>query len=278
MVNWISRLDSIIRDKKTFLCVGLDPRIKIIEDLGFEDLFEWGRAVIDATKDLVCAYKFQLAFYELLGIEGLQQMQKTINYAKESGVILIGDAKRGDIGSTAEAYAGALFDTWGFDVVTVNPYMGFESIKPFLDRDGKGAFVVCRSSNASSFEIQELLVKGSNSEIELYQHVYHLVNKYDENKNAGLVLGATNVESIKRIRSLDDEIPLLVPGVGAQGAVIGNVLPASLSKKHNGRCVIPISRAITYPSVSNDGLVYYLDSVSENARTFVHEMENHISP
>ena len=277
MLSWISKLDSIINDKKTILCVGLDPQYELIKKIGFKDLYEWGCAVIDSTKDFVCAYKFQLAFYELSGIKGLQEMQKTIDYAKSLGLILIGDGKRGDIGSTAEAYSDAMFNTWGFDVVTVNPYMGFDSMKPFLEIDGKGAFVVCRSSNNSASQIQDILVKSEGSEIKLYEYIYNIVRKNDHENNAGLVLGATNIDPIKVIRSLDDEIPLLIPGIGTQGGVIEEVVPVSLSKTHNGRCVFPISRAIIFPRSSYNNLEDYLSLIYKEAELFSNRMKVYLT-
>ena len=277
MLNWISKLDNIVKERKTVLCVGLDPQYNLIKELGFENLYQWGTSVIDATKDFVCAYKFQLAFYESLGSQGIKDMERTIEYAKSLGVLLIGDAKRGDIGSTAEAYAKALFDTWGFDVVTVNPYLGFDSLKPFLDRDDKGAFVVCRSSNSSAFQIQDILVKYKNSDIKLYQHVYHLIENHDQKNNAGLVLGATNLEPLRTIRILNDEIPLLVPGIGAQGGVIEDVVPICLSKKHNGRCVFPISRGIIFPDYSKNNLEDYLSAVNKKANLFFDRIGSNIS-
>ena len=277
MLNWVSKLDSIIKERKTVLCVGLDPQDSLVKKLGFDSLYQWGAAIIDATKDFVCAYKFQLAFYESLGSKGIRDMEKTIEYAKSSGVLLIGDAKRGDIGNTAEAYAKALFDTWKFDVVTVNPYLGFDSIKPFIDREDKGAFVVCRSSNNSASQIQDVLVKSKNSNIELYQHVYHLIENYDQKNNAGLVMGSTNLEPLRRIRLLNDDIPLLIPGIGAQGGVIEDVVPISLSKKHNGRCIFPISRGIIFPNSSKTNFEDYLSSVNKKADLFCNKMRSYIS-
>ena len=152
IMKFIDKLLEMSRKNKSLLCVGLDPDLNLMPRV---DILEFNRAIIDATHDLVCAYKPNLAFYEALGIEGLTILRKTIEYIP-SDVPIIGDAKRGDIGNTAKAYAKALFSTFGFDAATVNPYLGFDSIEPFINYQDKGVFLLCRTSNPGAQDFQEL--------------------------------------------------------------------------------------------------------------------------
>ncbi|MEI6185845.1 MAG: orotidine-5'-phosphate decarboxylase [Dehalococcoidia bacterium] len=209
-MEFVSRLLNASRRNRSLLCVGLDPDPS---KLPVKDIFEFNKAIIDATADLVCCYKPNLAFYEALGIRGLQALKKTVNYIPRD-IPVIGDAKRGDIGNTAAAYAKALFGYYKFDAVTVNPYMGYDSVKPFLDYRDKGIFVVCRTSNSSASDFQDLV---DNFGMKFYQTVALRAGDWNKGGNVGLVVGATYPEELKEIRKLCPGMPLLIPGIGAQG-------------------------------------------------------------
>ncbi len=209
-MEFVSRLLNASRRNRSLLCVGLDPdpaRMPV------KDIFEFNRAVIDATSDLVCCYKPNLAFYEALGIRGLQALRKTVDYIPRH-IPVIGDAKRGDIGNTAAAYARALFDYYKFDAATVNPYLGYDSIAPFLDYRSKGVFILCRTSNSSASDFQDLV---DNFGMKFYQSVALRAGDWNRGGNVGLVVGATYPDELKEIRKLCPDMPLLIPGIGAQG-------------------------------------------------------------
>jgi len=208
-VDFVSRLLNASRRNRSLLCVGLDPDPA---RLPVKDIFEFNKAIIDATADLVCCYKPNLAFYEALGIRGLQALKKTVAYMPRD-IPVIGDAKRGDIGNTAAAYAKALFEYYKFDAVTVNPYLGYDSVKPFLDYRNKGIFVLCRTSNSSACDFQDLV---DNFGMKFYQTVALRAGDWNKGGNIGLVVGATYPEELKEIRKLCPGMPLLIPGIGAQ--------------------------------------------------------------
>lgn len=209
-MDFVSRLLDASRRNRSLLCVGLDPDPS---KLPVKDVFEFNRAIIDATSDLVCCYKPNLAFYEAMGIRGLQALKKTVAYIPRD-IPVIGDAKRGDIGNTAAAYARALFDYYKFDAVTVNPYLGYDSVKPFLDYRNKGIFVLCRTSNSSASDFQDLV---DNFGMKFYQSVALRAGDWNKGGNVGLVVGATYPDELKEIRKLCPDMPLLIPGIGAQG-------------------------------------------------------------
>jgi len=209
-MEFVSRLLNASRRNRSLLCVGLDPDPS---KLPVKDVFEFNRAIIDATSDLVCCYKPNLAFYEAMGIRGLQALKKTVAYIPRD-IPVIGDAKRGDIGNTAAAYARSLFDYYKFHAVTVNPYMGYDSVKPFLDYRNKGIFVLCRTSNSSASDFQDLV---DNFGMKFYQSVALRAGDWNKGGNIGLVVGATYPEELKEIRKLCPDMPLLIPGIGAQG-------------------------------------------------------------
>jgi len=209
-VEFVSRLLNASRRNCSLLCVGLDPDPA---RLPVKDVFEFNKAIIDETSDLVCCYKPNLAFYEAMGIRGLQALRKTVDYIPRD-IPVIGDAKRGDIGNTAAAYARALFDYYKFDAATVNPYLGYDSIKPFLDYRNKGVFILCRTSNSSASDFQDLV---DNFGMKFYQSVALRAGDWNRGGNVGLVVGATYPDELKEIRKLCPDMPLLIPGIGAQG-------------------------------------------------------------
>ncbi len=239
-MDFVSRLLKASRRNRSLLCVGLDPDPS---KLPVSDVFEFNRAIIDATSDLVCCYKPNLAFYEAMGIRGLQALKKTVAYIPKD-IPVIGDAKRGDIGNTAAAYAKALFSYYKFDAVTVNPYLGYDSVKPFLEYRNKGIFVLCRTSNSSASDFQDLV---DNFGMKFYQSVALRAADWNGGGNVGLVVGATYPDELKEIRKLCPEMLLLIPGIGAQGGDL------ELSVKYGvdaggEKAVISASRQVLYAS------------------------------
>jgi orotidine-5'-phosphate decarboxylase len=219
-----------------------------------KDVAAFNRAIIEATADLACCYKPNLAFYEALGPPGLEVLQRTVEAVPER-LPVIADAKRGDIASTAEAYARALFDVYGFDAATVNPYLGTDSLTPFLERPDKGVFILCRTSNAGGADLQALTVSGDSPSVEghpLYETVAKLArDRWNGNGNVGLVVGATFPEELGRIRELCPRLPFLLPGVGAQGADVAAAVRNALDEDGGG-FIINSSRQILYASTGRD--------------------------
>ncbi|MBM3957642.1 MAG: orotidine-5'-phosphate decarboxylase [Gemmatimonadetes bacterium] len=253
-----------MRESGSLVCVGLDPdpgRMPV------RDAGEFGRRIVDTTRDLVCAYKMQLAYYEALGLEGLRALEVTVRHVREAapGVVIVGDAKRGDIGSTARAYASAMFDVWGFDVVTVQAYLGRDSLEPFVERGDRGALVVCRTSNPGARDVQDLRVDG----VPVYRWVAALAEECNGLGNVGLVVGATYPSELEELRGAYPEMPFLVPGVGAQGGDAGAAARLGAGVR-GGRCMIASSRGIIYASA--DG-----GSYARAAREAVMRMRGEIS-
>lgn len=232
------------RRNRSLLCVGLDPDPA---KLPVKDVFEFNKAIIDATADLVCAYKPNLAFYEALGIRGLQALKKTVAYIPKN-MPVIGDAKRGDIGNTATAYAKALFGYYKFDAVTLNPYLGYDSIEPFLDYKDKGVFVLCRTSNSSASDFQDLV---DNFGMKFYQSVALRAGDWNTAGNIGLVVGATYPEELKEIRKLCPDMPLLIPGIGAQGGDLELSVKYGVDANKE-KAVIVAARQVLYASKGAD--------------------------
>ena len=235
----------------SLVCVGLDPDFNKLPECvkgGKNPLFDFNKAIIDATKDYVCAYKPQAAYYA--GQDRDEDLKMTMDYLAETApdIPVILDVKRGDIGSTAEMYAKEAFERYHADAVTVNPYMGFDTLKPFLDHADKGVIILCRTSNPNSGDLQNLVSDGYM----LYEHVAMLVrDRWNYNKNAALVIGATYPEELKKIRTLCPELPFLVPGVGAQGGDVQKVIANGATADKTG-LIINSSRGIIYASKGED--------------------------
>ncbi len=210
------------------------------------DVLQFNKAIIEATSDLVCAYKPNLAFYEALGTEGLAILEKTVRCIP-GDIPVIGDAKRGDIGNTARAYARALFSVLGLDAATVNPYLGFDSIEPFIDYQDKGVFILCRTSNKGAADFQSLCTDG----VPLYEAVAKKAQEWNTYGNIGLVVGATYPEELKRVRSICPEMPLLIPGTGAQGGDLASAVASGVDARGE-KAVINVSRQILYASKEKD--------------------------
>ena len=248
MSEFIHKLDRACRTNRSLLCVGLDPDP---DRMPVADVAEFNWAIVDSTADLVCAYKPNLAFYEAMGIEGLRALERTIANIKERApdVLLIGDAKRGDVGASAEAYAKALFDVWGFDAATVNAYLGGDTVRHFLEYRDRGVFILCRSSNPGAGDFQDLKVGGSGEPV--YRTVAAQAMKWTSADNLGLVVGATYPAELRELRELCPDMPFLIPGVGSQG---GDVRDATLNgvDSNGRRAVLNSSRGVIYASKGSD--------------------------
>jgi orotidine-5'-phosphate decarboxylase len=241
--------------QKKFLSVALDPDIEklpeIVRQSGLGDsILSFNKHLVEVTKDIVCAYKLNAAFYEAHGEEGQKALETTIEFIREVApqLPIIMDAKRADIGNTNQGYVRAIFDRLRADAVTVHPYLGAEALEPFLAQRDKGIFVLCRTSNAGAAEFQDLQADGKP----LYLHVaQHVNDSWNGNKNCGLVVGATYPEEMKAIRAVSDDIPFLVPGVGAQGGDIEQTMRCGKNSRGEG-LIITVARAIIYASAGKD--------------------------
>lgn len=248
-MNFYQRLRKIQRKNNSLLCIGLDTDIRKVPEFLFEygdPLYEFNRRIIDATRDLVCAYKINLAFYEATGEHGWYTIHQTLARIPEE-IVTIGDAKRGDIGNSAEMYARLIVDDYEFAACTVNPYMGSDSVAPFMKNSHQGAFILALTSNPGAKDFQYLKVGGRP----LYERVVAQTRKWNSKKNCGLVIGATRPNELRRIRSLAPEMPLLIPGIGAQGGDLQKAVRYGCDEKGE-MAVINVSRNIIYASGGDD--------------------------
>jgi orotidine-5'-phosphate decarboxylase len=250
-MNFIKAIESAWRENDSLVCVGLDPDIsKIPANLRNREtpLFEFNKAIVDATADVVCAFKPQIAYYSASQAE--RDLELTIDYIHKNhpGIPVILDAKRGDIGSTAEKYAQEVFDRYNADAVTVNPYMGADTLQPFLNRADKGVFILCRTSNPGARDIQDLDSHGKK----LYQIVASkAVTEWNYNSNVLLVVGATYPKELHEIRTIAGDMPFLVPGIGAQGGNVERAITNGKTRNGTGM-IINSSRTIIYASNRDD--------------------------
>ena len=240
--------------KKSYLCVGLDTDItKIPKHLLSETdpVFTFNKAIIDTTKDFCVSYKINTAFYEAMGVKGWETLEKTVHYIGNDH-FKIADAKRGDIGNTSDQYAKAFFETMPFDAVTVTPYMGEDSVKPFLQYAGKWAIVLGLTSNkgANDFELKRMVSEDTNHNIFLYEKVLQTVSKWGTPENLMFVVGATQADEFTNIRKLTPNHFYLVPGVGAQGGSLKEISEKAMIKGCG--ILVNASRAIIYASENKD--------------------------
>lgn len=246
-----TELVQLIHKKKSFLCVGLDTELNLIPKhlLTHDDpIFEFNKAIIDATHDLAVAYKPNLAFYESIGIKGLQSLEKTMNYLAKfkTEIFTIADAKRGDIGNTSKMYAKAFFDWLNFDSITVAPYMGEDSVTPFLDYKNKWVILLGLTSNKGSGDFQFLETKDG----QLYKSVITKAQQWASSEQMMFVIGATHPEEIKTIRALAPDYFFLVPGVGAQGGDFEKICENGMNKECG--LLINSARQIIYASAGEN--------------------------
>lgn len=248
-MTFIEKLLKVQRKNKSMLCVGLDTDpAKLPHHVGTSAnaVLRFNRAIIEATSDLVCAYKLNLAFYEALGKKGWQITKETLEMIPRS-VVTIGDGKRGDIGNTSERYACALFEEFGFDSATVSPYLGYDSIEPFIRSDHNCAFVLALTSNEGSNDFQRLIIHGRP----LYEKIVQSTLKWNTKGNIGLVVGATHPAELKPIRDLAPSMPILIPGIGKQGGDLESAIRFGCSND-GALAIINASRSVLYASTGKD--------------------------
>lgn len=247
-MGFIEKLAGASRNNNSLLCVGLDPDpSQMPEGVG---VFEFNKAIIEATSDLVCAYKPNIAFYEAQGREGLDALKRTREFIPDNIPVIV-DAKRGDIGNTAKAYARSLFDYYNFDATTASPYLGYDSLEPFIDYGDRGVIILCRTSNAGAMDFQSLSCKVDGSDMQLFEVVAEKVNEWNTRGNLGLVVGATYPDELKLIRQRYPDMPLLIPGVGTQGGELSSVVKYGADSRRQ-RTIINSSRQILYASKERD--------------------------
>ena len=267
MDSFIHRLELACATNKSLLCIGLDIEPSKIP---VQDPFEFNKAIIDSTYDLCCAFKPNLAFYEAMGIDGLRLLEKTIDYIRTASPtnIIIGDAKRGDIGPSGFAYAKAMFGIWDFDAVTINAWGGYDTVDPFISDEKRGAFIWCRGSNPGSGALQDLKVESVLGGNTIYEIMAQSAQTWNYNNNIGLVVGATVTTQLKSVRELCPNQPILIPGVGAQGGDLSASVLHGVDS--SGRlAIINSSRGIIYASQRTD-----FDSAARQAAS---EVNNNIN-
>lgn len=250
-MNFNEKLQRIVNKNNSLVCVGLDIDKDRMPKFLFEKrknpYLDFNKKIIDSTKDQVCAYKLNMAFYEVLGKKGIDLLEKTIEYIPNDIVVIL-DGKRNDIGNTARKYAQSLFETLKADAVTINPYLGKDGIVPFLEYKNKCSFILCRTSNPSAIDIQDAKISASP----LYELVANKIKEWNIFFNCGAVVGATYPSELKKIRGiLGDEIPLLIPGIGAQGGDIEKTVEYG-TNKNKQNAIINSSRGIIYADTSKD--------------------------
>ncbi len=247
MASFLEKLLAAQRRNESLLCVGLDPDPALMPEA---TVAEFNRAIIEATRDLVCAYKPNLAFYEAMGIDGWRALRETLD-AIPKDIPVIGDAKRGDIANTARAYAKAMYEVWGFDAATVNPYLGRDAIEPFVAYRDRGVLIVCRTSNPGGADLQALSVSDGGPPRPLYERVAALAREMNGAGNVGLVVGATAPVELLRVREICPDMPILIPGVGAQQGDVEAAVRAGVDR--NGRlAIVNASRQVLYGSRGPD--------------------------
>ncbi len=244
---------------KTQLCIGLDPDLSKIPEYYHtkpNPISCFTKDIIDATSHVATSYKLNFAFYEQYGIEGIKALEETKEYIPAE-IVTIADAKRGDIGNTSSAYANSIFTQLQFDAITVSPYMGRDSVEPFLDYENKCVFVLALTSNSGSFDFQRTTINSKY----LYELVIEKCLEYDKKATVGFVVGGTHPAELATIRSTIPEIPLLIPGIGSQGALAEEVMQAN----GKGPAFFNSSRAILYPQIEYPT---YIDTVRIKAEEF----------
>ena len=249
-MKFISKLETRWAHSNSLLCVGLDPQLDRIPERFKKQnspYLDFCTAIVDATHELVCCFKPQVAYFSAVGAE--DQLERLVLYIKEQhpDIPVILDAKRGDIGSTAALYAKEAYERYGADAVTVNPYLGFESIEPYMKYEDKGIVVLCRTSNPGS----DWLQKDKKDSVPVYQRVAKQVADWNKEDQFVLVTGATYPEELGEVRKIVGRMPLLVPGIGAQGGDVKSVLEVGLDQKAQG-LIISSSREILYAHENSD--------------------------
>ncbi len=269
-MSFTKALRSRWQQADSLVCIGLDPEPAKFPPsfTGSADaVFDFCRDIVDATAEFACAFKPQIAHFAARGAEDALTRLVAHIHAAHPGIPVILDAKRGDIGSTARHYAGEAFDRYGADAATANPYLGLDSLQPFLDRADKGVVILCRTSNPGAADFQDLVVDGRP----LYQHVAERVARdWNGNGNCALVVGATWPEQLREVRAIVGDMPLLIPGVGAQGGNVAAVVDNGLAADGTG-LLVSSSRAILYASGGDD----YAEAAASAAKALREEINRH---
>jgi uridine monophosphate synthetase len=252
METFFTFLEKRVDDSSSLLCVGLDPHVSDLPSPTAASALTFCLNLVKQTAPYAAAFKPNAAFFEVFGAEGWTALKQVVEAIREesdrmgSRIPIILDAKRGDIASTADAYAQSAFESLGVDCITLNPYLGKDSIEPFIQDQEKGVFLLCKTSNAGSMDLQNLLVMpmGSDMPMPLYIYVAKLAEQWNEKNNVGIVVGATHPQIMEMIRAAVPDLWFLAPGVGAQGGELEMTLKSGLRKDGNG-LLLPISRAIS---------------------------------
>jgi len=252
METFFSFLEKRVDDCSSLLCIGLDPHVKDLPEPTAASARDFCVNLVKQTSRYAAAFKPNSAFFEVFGADGWTALKQVVEAIKEeshrygSMIPIILDAKRGDIASTAEAYANSAFENLGVDCITLNPYLGKDSIEPFIQNSEKGIFLLCKTSNPGSGDLQDLMVTiddGSSSIVPLYEHVARLAQQWNTKNNIGLVVGATHIEAMKRVRAAAPDLWFLAPGIGAQGGELESALKTGLRKDGKGM-LLNVSRSI----------------------------------
>ena len=276
MSPFIDKLAASWERNDSLVCVGLDPEIeRFPRHIAAQPspIFQFNKAIIDSTADLVCAYKPQFAHYA--AYEAEDQLERTIEYIHRTypGIPVILDSKRGDVGNTAERYAIEAFERYGADAVTVNPYLGRDSLEPFLKYEDRGVIVLCRTSNPGARDVQDIAVGGRK----LYQVIAELVaHEWNSRGNCLLVVGATYPQELAEVREIVGTMPFLVPGVGAQGGDVGLVVRKGQTAAGTG-LIVSSSRAILYAG-SNDDFTAAARSATQTLRDQINASRSRRAP
>ena len=261
-MSFIYKLEAAVQANQSLLCVGLDPRAEQLTDGANDEekLVNWAQSIIAQTADQACCYKPNFAFFEQYGPDGLRALQRIIQGVPGNIPVLL-DVKRGDIGSTAEAYAKAAFEQWGADAVTISPYLGRDSVEPFLKYDGKMVFILCNTSNPSAADLQLYGLPP------LYEHVAQIAQSWGSADQIGFVVGATQPQALARVRTLCPQNWILAPGVGAQGGSLQEALRAGLRADGSG-LIVPVSRGVMQAADPHAAARDYNAQIAEEVKTF----------
>ena len=246
-MSFREKLARTAETNRSLLCVGLDPDPSRIPE---DAIAEYLVSIVEATSDLVCAYKPNLAFYEQLGERGYAALRAVLR-AIPAGIPTIADAKRGDVGHTAEAYARAIYDELGFDACTVTPYVGGDGVEPFAMRADRGVLIVCRTSNPGAPDLQDLQVGGPDGPRPLYEAVAEMARRWNTHGNVGLVTGAPYPAEMRRLRELCPDMPFLIPGIGPQRGDLVEAVRAGLDA-NGGGIIVNASRSVLYAGTGAD--------------------------
>ena len=262
-------LDAAAAKMNSRVCVGLDPTP---DRVPISDIGAFNRSIVDATKDLASAFKLQFAYYEAMGVKGMIILEKTIQYIRKVAPnhVIIGDGKRGDILMTATAYATAMFEVWDVDIATIYAYQGSDTVEPFLQYPGRGVYIVCRTTNPSSRDIQDLIVDGTDGKTQVFDRVADLADRWGGTENVGLVVGATFPDDLRTLRSRHPNPHFLIPGVGAQGGEAGECARAAANDQGGG-FVINSSRGIIYASRNPEDFDYEAGRAAELLRNQIND-------